>query len=94
MYVNGSDVYVAGFDLHSGFGTSKAMLWKHGSGTVLSNPSGVARAFSVYVFNNDVYVTGYEQGTSRWSAKTWKNGTVIHATNGVYNAAGYAVFVK
>lgn len=94
LYVNGSDVYVAGFDLHSGFGTSKAMLWKNGSGTVLSNPSGVARAFSVYVFNNDVYVTGYEQGTSRWIAKTWKNGTVIHATNGVYNAAGYAVFVK
>lgn len=94
MYINGSDIYVAGFDLHSGLGTSKAMLWKNGTGTVLSNPGGVARAHSVFVFNNDVYVTGYEQGSSRWIGKTWKNGTEIYATTGTYNAAGYAVFVK
>jgi hypothetical protein len=94
VFVNGADVYVAGFDQSTGTGLSKATLWKNGTASSLTDGSTYARANSVYVFNNDVYVSGYELIWPNSVSKTWKNGTLIHSTNGTFNAASASVFVK
>ena len=94
VVVNGSDVYVAGFDQSTGTGLSKAMLWKNGNGISLTDGLTYARANAVYVYNNDVYVTGYELIWPNNVSRTWKNGTLIHSTNGSFSAASASVFVK
>jgi hypothetical protein len=81
VFVDGSDVYVAleGYEatLVEGFNyynrTSIAKLWKNG---IVQNLPGGTAATSVYVSNNDVYVTGYDEDKhySRAVAKLWKNG--------------------
>jgi hypothetical protein len=83
IYVNGSDLYVAGFD-----GTNAA-VWKNGVGTQLGN--GDAR--SIFIAGGDVYIAGFTNSTSggNQTATLWKNGTANQLDNG--NSWASSVYV-
>jgi hypothetical protein len=57
-----------------------AKIWKNGVATNLSDASDGFYAFSVYVFNNDVYVAG---GNSTGTGIVWKNGQILYTTPGM-----------
>jgi hypothetical protein len=94
VFVNGADVYVAGFDQHTGTGSSKAILWKNGVAIPLTDGTNYSRANSVYVYNNDVYASGYEIIYPISISRTWKNGVLVYSTDRSNNAASASVFVK
>ncbi len=79
IYVAGEDVYVAGYEAQWDYtysfddyvyGPAKAMLWKNGVPTPLTNGSQDAKANSISVSGDDVYVVGYKGDT----AVIWRNG--------------------
>lgn len=80
VFVYNGKVYVAGYeisdyDASGGFYKSAARLWINKVATTLN---GGALASSVYIYKNDVYVTG---STYEANAVIWKNG-VLTALNG------------
>jgi hypothetical protein len=85
VFVAGTDVYVAGFQV-----IDQSRLWTN---NVLTNLSGISPntyANSVYVLGGDVYVTGAENDMPR----IWKNGTgTTLSTNASRTGAAVAVFV-
>ncbi|MDR3286704.1 MAG: hypothetical protein LBT27_04615, partial [Prevotellaceae bacterium] len=84
------DVYVAGYESNNSFITV-AKLWKNGTAKALSDGSQNARAYSVYVSGNDVYVAGFDDG----KAVLWKNNdAAIALTDGSHTAYAYSVFVS
>lgn len=92
--VNGSDVYVVGYEYLSGV-TSRAQLWKNSIVTNLPSNGNSAQAWSVAVSGTDVYVGGLEtDATSSTDYPIlWKNGVrQILPTGGVRGGA-YSVFV-
>ncbi|MEW7290310.1 hypothetical protein [Aquimarina sp. 2304DJ70-9] len=89
IFVNSTGIYVAG---RSG---QKAVVWKNGTPTYLSNGSYQASAESVYVRNSDVYVAGYDYTGSGRLAKQWLNGTATNLTSDVNgNAFATSIYVK
>lgn len=92
--VVGNDVYAAGEDLSSG--TGKAVYWKNGNIVRLTdgaNGTKYARAQSIQVSGNNIYVAGYEQLNSGFPypvAKYWKNGSEVNLTAGTSNNYGLA----
>jgi tRNA(Leu) C34 or U34 (ribose-2'-O)-methylase TrmL len=91
----GLGVYVAGFETNE-LGNTVATLWKNGEAKHLSDGSANARAKSVYVSGDDVYVAGTESDTiaNRIVAKLWKNGeTPMNLSNATHSVAN-SVFVK
>lgn len=84
IFVNGSDVYIAGAE------SSKAVYWKNNVKTTLG--SNLSTATSVVVSGGDVYVAGYEQNASGvYIAKYWKNGTAV--TLGSNRSYAYAITI-
>ena len=53
-------------------GSSRAILWKNGVATFLTDGTYQARAYSVYVDQGNTYVVGEENGQARY----WKNGVL------------------
>lgn len=69
IFVN-EDIYVAG-EMNS-----RAVIWKNGDYSYLTNGTYVAGLSCIHVDNGDVYVGGYERNAEdRNIAKIWKNGT-------------------
>jgi hypothetical protein len=81
-----SDVYVVGWE--EGY----AKLWKNGVPTNIAgfNNSG-ANASSVYVSNNDVFISGYQGGTNG-GGSVWKNG--ISTNFPAYTTYANSIFVS
>jgi hypothetical protein len=78
VFVNGNDVYVAGYV------NERAVLWKNGAKQELGDyPS---QALSVFVDGNDVYVAGRHSSDAR--VLLWKNGmqqTLVDSIGGAYS---------
>lgn len=83
IYVVDKDVYVAGEE-NSSAGL-RAVYWKNGVPTYLTNGANAALANSIYVTGNDIYVAGYELNNNNANtptAKYWKNGVPVSLTAG------------
>lgn len=97
IFVNGNDVYVAGYenDQLSIGGTPVAKYWKNGAPVALTDGSQDATAYSICVSGNDVYAAGYEYSalTGLSVAKYWKNGTPVSLTDGTKYGNAYSIFV-
>lgn len=92
MFVNGTDVYVAGTE-NQGAGVGYvAKVWKNGSATQLT--TSVGGAFSVFVSGSDVYVAGIEPTDAGASAMLWKNGTGTSLLPTIERAEARAVTVS
>ncbi|MDR1841327.1 MAG: hypothetical protein LBQ86_05320 [Holophagales bacterium] len=83
VFVSGNDVYVAGWGSlfapgSTGSGTHRALLWKNGEQSVISDgKNGTStEAFSVFVVNDDVFVAGRQEKSIDGDnmARLWKNG--------------------
>ena len=75
IYVNGTDVYLAGYEFN---GTNNvAKYWKNGIATSLTNGTNTAEATSIFISGSDVYVAGYEYNGTKYIAKLWKNGIAL-----------------
>ncbi len=90
--VTGPNVYVAGTYI---FGAGYYKLWKNGVSIDLTPfPSAEADIYDMFVSNNnDTYVVGYYQSSSKKVAMLWKNGVAISLTNGAKDAWAYGVYV-
>lgn len=79
VYLNGSDVYVAGGMDDS----ARAICWKNGSALSLTTGTGPSFASSVVVNGSDVYVVGDQQveSTGKENVTVWKNGTPTYLTD-------------
>ena len=84
LYVSGKDVYVAGVGDWDEENINTVKLWKNG---VAQNLTNNGYAHSVFVFGNDVYVTG-EIGNQ---AVLWKNGVREDLTKGYYAVSVFVV---
>lgn len=84
-----SNVYIAGFEGNT------AILWKNRVAQTLTDGTNEAKANSVFVSNNDVYVAGYEKNaTDKKVAILWKNEVTQILTDGTNNAKANSVFVS
>ena len=90
VFVVGNDVYVAG-EARKGGNDFYAVLWKN---NVMTKLEYKAKATSVAVSNNDVYVAGYETDTqeTQTRAAIWKNGTKTLLGNS--SSVARCVFIK
>lgn len=90
IFINGNDIYIAG---RVG---NMACIWKNGIVTQLTNGVKQGFATSVFVKDNDVYVTGFErdQATAFSVGKVWKNGIATNLTDGSGTAEINDIFVK
>lgn len=92
VFVVGNDVYVAG-EARKGGNDFYAVLWKN---NVMTKLGYKAKATSVTVSDNDVYVAGYETDTqeTQTRAAIWRNGTKTLLGNGNSKSVARYVFVK
>ncbi|WP_271766729.1 cadherin domain-containing protein [Aquimarina algiphila] len=87
------DVYAAGYENKGG--DDIATFWKNGEAISLTDGSNEAKANSVFVSGDDVYVAGYEVGNSGFEVATlWRNGETIKLTDGNSDARANAVYVS
>ena len=78
VFVNGSDVYIAGGNLQ----TNVATLWKNGASTNLSVYPNQSIAYSVYASGSDVYVAGMATNANgKRVATLWKNNVATNIGN-------------
>lgn len=96
VYVNGPDVYVAGYGTDANNANGVAILWKNGSANILQAANPDAQAVSVYVSpSGSVYAAGYttvmyqnnqpypNNGIMSYHAATiWINGTPTILSDG------------
>lgn len=94
VFVVGSDVYVAGNEQENyyGGGFTFAKYWKNGVPVKLSTASSAATGITV--FDNDVYVSGWENNGTYNVAKYWKNGVPVNLGSAVLNSSGNAIIVR
>lgn len=94
VFVVGSDVYVAGYEQEDyyGSGPTFAKYWKNGVPVKLSTASSAATGIAI--FDNDVYVSGWENNGTCNVAKYWKNGVPVNLGDAVLNSSGNAIIVR
>ncbi len=90
----GNDVYVAGCEQenYSGGGLTFAKYWKNGVPVKLSASN--SNATGIAVFDNDVYVTGWENNGIKDVVKYWKNGIPVSLTDGTFASVGNSIFLR
>ena len=90
VYVDGGDVYVAGYEENMGVSNSVAIIWKNGVAQYLTDTDGkrVSSVNSVFVSNGDVYALGWSNGR----AVICKNGVVVHSF--LNNESVQSIFVS
>jgi len=72
----------------------RATLWKNGIAQSLTDEKKDAKAFSVFVSGEDVYVAGYKRNTQEKRVATlWKNGIAQSLTDGKRDTEALCVFV-
>ncbi len=88
VYVSGNDVYVAGND-----DSGNAVYWKNGNPVVLS---GEARALSMTIVENNIYLAGIDfgGGFSSRNGVVWKNGTPINLLDGTKETFANSVAIS
>ena len=100
LFVNGSDVYIGGFERE---GTPAnlnrvAKYWKNGTSvTVWDSPNGTDIVRSIYADGNDLYVAGVTGSAfTATNPVMWKNGVPYSLSGTGANPYGevYSVFVK
>ncbi|MBP6687088.1 MAG: hypothetical protein KA160_04445 [Lacibacter sp.] len=93
IVINGVDVYGCGFERNSLSAIDRPVLWKNAVKSYLGTNAGTAT--SLFVSNNDVYVSGHEYitGTPRHLAKYWKNGAPVVLGQG-YSSSINSIYVK
>jgi hypothetical protein len=80
IVISNGDVYIAGNKFYSttSYTTSEATCWKYTNSlqtiTLTDSRYTEARANSIDVSGNDIYVVGWERGNPDFIAKLWKNG--------------------
>lgn len=81
IFISGNDVYTCGNT------NNKAVYWKNGQMTELTNGDFYASASAIVVKDNIVYVAGYERNSNGfYVAKYWKNGTEVILSDGSTHA--------
>lgn len=90
--VNQGNVYIVGNEYVGLLNFSIATVWKNGQTIHLTDETSEANA--VYVYNNDVYVTGYKVIFDKKTAVVWKNGTetVLYSEEGDLESIGTDVY--
>ena len=83
VYVVGDDVYVAGSE------RGAVKVWKNGEELYELVDKGIA--YSMVVYNGDVYVAGYETEGSNDVAKVWKNGKELYSL--ADKGGAYSIFI-
>lgn len=88
----GYNIFTTGWRQKDSF-INDALLWKNTDGKLLNSLSINARAKSICVVENDIYVAGYEEdiNTGNHIAKYWKNGIAINLSDGKYEAEANSI---
>lgn len=94
IFVSGSDVYVAGWQLNGSALTQTALYWKNGAFTYLTDSINGSAANSIYVSGNDIYVAGYQNINGVSYATYWKNGVGHTLTSGIGGSDGNSIVVS
>jgi hypothetical protein len=86
LAIQGGNVYLAGTG-NDGLNGNRLKLWKNGVFSNVTDGANDVRVFDMQVSGNDIYLAGkeYNNASSYWQAKYWKNGTgmVLSAGTGV-----------
>lgn len=100
VFVDGTDVYVAGYETYVKENTNYvsgyiATYWKNGKAVNLSDKTKTNYANSIFVANGGVYCAGYERqvDTGKDIAKYWKNGNEVPLTDGTFYARAHSIFI-
>lgn len=92
IFVNGQDVYVAGYERIPG--GESARYWKNGVAVVLDNlNSKNSVANGIFVSGSDIYVAGYIIQDGKYVATLWKNGVPTELAPRTTLSAAKKVFV-
>ncbi len=82
------DVYVAG---HDGYIVT---YWKNGVATPLSDGIQATRTTAMALVGDDVYVAGYGDNGSKYTAKLWKKGVITNiASDEISNSFAEGLFI-
>ncbi|GGF11199.1 hypothetical protein [Flavobacterium limi] len=93
LIVSEGNVYIAGNESVGPLNSSIATIWKNGQVLRLSDQTSEANA--VYVYNNDVYATGYKVIDDKKIAIVWKNGveTVLNSEQNDLESTATDIYV-
>lgn len=85
--VHQGNVYIVG-NSHS-----VATIWKNGKATYLSNKSSEANA--IFIYNDNVYVTGNNVVNNKHTAVVWKDGveTILYSEEDNFQSTGTDIYV-
>ena len=86
------DIYATGF-IYNSNGRYVATLWKNAVEEAPLENALDAIALSIFVYNNDVYITGRKSVNNTWVAMLWKNGAAQQLSDGTSYAEANKVFV-
>jgi hypothetical protein len=88
VYVDGTDIYCAGFEENATSSAGQAKYWKNGVAITLS--TNLSKLNSIVVSGTDVYSCGYEYNTAGKSVATiWKNTVKVNITTGTTDAEAF-----
>lgn len=97
VFVSGNDVYVSGSEYSSATNLVKAVFWKNGIISSLSDVAANAQneARKIFVSDNNVYALGTEaRADGNDIAVLWKNGLPTSITDGTKTGVVNALFVS
>jgi hypothetical protein len=99
IYVSGNDVYIVGNERESMFvcperGISTPKFWKNGIVQNLSDEAAYTTVTSLYVSDNNVYVTGTKRDTQSFVAKLWINEVLHNLSDSTEYAWAESVYVS
>ena len=97
MFVQGTDVYIAGYELLNGV-WPVAKYWKNGVGVSFTDGtlSNDGIAYGIYIKGTDVYVAGFTSNRNMGTqmATYWKNGDPVYLNDSTKSmAVAHSIFV-